>query len=559
VPADFCLETWDKLEIYFRDLEQRPLSSVADLQKWLKDWSELDAVTSEDFAWRYIRMTCDTESAALTDAYLFFVEKIEPFTEPYTNTFNKKLISSPFLGQLDRSLFGIYLRGVENDLALFREENIPLFTRLASMEREYAAIAAAMSVSYSGKEYTLQQAAVFLKSSDRAVREKVYGLVQNRRMEDEGRTDQLYDELIALRQQVATQTGFLNFRDYMFRAMGRFDYSAKDCFDFHEAIHKQVIPVVDILDRERMKLMHLDQLKPWDMEAEPDGKEPLHPFDNGADLLDKAIQCFAEIRPYYGECLEVMKKMKRLDLDSRMGKAPGGYNYPLNETGVPFIFMNSAGLHRDLVTMVHEGGHALHAFLTNALELEAFKNYPSEVAELASMSMELISMEHWDVFFKDEDDLRRAKKEQLEKILRILPWISVIDKFQHWVYENYRHTHQERVSKWTEMISAFGSTVIDWTGLEKYRMNSWHAQLHLFDAPFYYIEYGFAQLGALAVWRNYKQNRERTLNQYETALKLGYTRSIPEIYAAAGIRFDFSEGYVKEILDFVKQELKNLL
>lgn len=557
LPPQFKVESWDQLEPYFKELKHRPINSVTELEKWMSDLSELETVLSEDMAWRYIRMTCDTTNTQNTEAYTFFVEHISPHTELYTDAFNTKLIDSPYISELDIQKYKIYIREVVNDLELFREESIPLFTRLSTEQQKYAALSGDMTIHYDGKELTLQQAGVYLKNNDRAKREEVYKLIHTRRSKDRKKMDELFNKLIDLRQQIATNAEFINYRDYKFKAMGRFDYTIQDCFNFHEVIKTEVVPLITQLDEERKKKLNLSSLKPWDLDVDPGKNEPLHPFNDAQDLINKSILCFTKVRPFYGQCLEVMKTLDRLDLDSRKGKAPGGYNYPLNETGVPFIFMNAAGVHRDMVTMVHEGGHALHAFLTNYLELDSFKSYPSEVAELASMSMELISMEHWDVFFNDPEDLKRARKEQLEKIIRILPWIALVDKFQHWIYENKGHTVEQRTAAWTTLIKELSSPVIDWTGIEDYRAHSWHAQLHIFDAPFYYIEYGLAQLGALAIWRNYKNNPEKALDGYEAALKLGYTRSIPEIYAAAGIKFDFSKQYVNELLDFVKQEIKN--
>jgi len=253
-----------------------------------------------------------------------------------------------------------------------------------------------------------------------------------------------------------------------------------------------------------------------------------------------------------------MHGMGHLDLESRLGKAPGGFNYPLYETGVPFIFMNSVGSVRDLVTMVHEGGHAVHSFLSRDLELTSFKNLPSEVAELASMSMELLSMDHWNVFFEDEDELRRAKKEHLAKIIGILPWIATIDAFQHWVYQNPDHSPTERTENWLRISNGLSDNVTDWTGYEDIRKYQWQKQLHLYEVPFYYIEYAIAQLGAIAVWRNYRQDPEQALDRYEAALSLGYTETIGEIYRTAGIEFNFSQEYVRELMNFVWDEYVRL-
>jgi oligoendopeptidase F len=344
----------------------------------------------------------------------------------------------------------------------------------------------------------------------------------------------------------------------MFAAMGRFDYTPEDCFDFHKAIAKEVVPVTNNFDKKRKDQLGLTNLKPWDTQVDTTGKPPLKPFNGGEELIDNAINCFYKIRTYFGERLEIMKQMKYVDLESKNGKAPGGFNYPLHEIGVPFIYMNAVGSQRDLVTMVHEGGHAVHSFLCRDLPLIDFKNAPSEVAELASMSMELITMDYWNEFYDNEEDLKRAKKEQLQKILETLPWVASIDKFQHWLYENPTHTAEERNATWNSIMKVFGSDVIDWSEHQEDLTNLWQKQLHLFEVPFYYIEYGMAQLGAIAVWRNFKQNPEQAIDQYVAALKLGYTKSIKEIYETAGIEFNFTQAYVKELVDFVKEELSKI-
>ena len=252
-----------------------------------------------------------------------------------------------------------------------------------------------------------------------------------------------------------------------------------------------------------------------------------------------------------------MQEMKHLDLESKDGKAPGGFMYPLYEIGVPFIYMNAVGSQRDLVTMVHEGGHAIHSFLSRNLELTEFKSTPSEIAELASMSMELLSMKHWDVFYSDENELKRAKKEQLEKALEGLPWIAAIDKFQHWIYTT-KHSSEERKQKWIEIDQELGNQVINWEGQENSHAIMWQRQLHLYEVPFYYIEYGMAQLGAIAIWREFILKGEEALDNYIEALKLGYTKSISKIYETAGIKFDFSAPYVKELAEFIKIELSKI-
>jgi oligoendopeptidase F len=555
---NLTIDSWKKIEPFYIDLKNRKISSVPELEKWLLDRSELEAAVSEDFAWRYIKMTCDTANKELTASYEFFVSEIEPHIAPYTNDLNKKFVESPYLQELDQEEYHIYIRGIKKALEIYREENIPLLTKIGIESQKYGAVTAAMTIEWEGKQITLQKAASLLKETDRELREKAYRKIQERRAQDEDKLNDLYTGLIQLRNQVAINAGFKNYRDYKFAELGRFDYTVQDCFDFHQSIAKEILPLAETSDRERKKLMKLDVLKPWDTDVDEEGKPPLKPFKTADELIAKAIECFNKVRPDFGMYLSIMKEMKYLDLDSRIGKAPGGYNYPLHEIGVPFIFMNSVGSLRDIVTMVHEGGHAIHSFVTRDLPITDFKSTPSEVAELASMGMELISMEHWDVFFKNADDLKRAKKEQLDKALKILLWIAAVDKFQHWVYENPNHKVEERMSKWKEIIDQFSSSEIDYSRLEDVRARGWQGQLHIFEIPFYYIEYGMAQLGAIAVWRNYTLNPEKALNDYEAALRLGYTKSIPEIYKTAGIEFNFSQDYVKELADFVKEELEKL-
>lgn len=558
LPDNLIIDSWSKLETYFEELKNRSLKSVQELEEWLKDKSELEAVLEEDMAWRYIKMNIDTTDKQLEKDFHFFIEEIEPKIAPYSNDFNKKLIDSEFVNQLDEEKYRIFIRGIKKELEIFRKENIPLLTQLGIDTQKYGAISAKMTVNVDGKELTMQQASNYLKSTDRSVRKNVYDKTSSRRLQDLDELNDLFTNLVKLRDQVAKNADFSNYRDYMFAALGRFDYQPKDCFDFHTAIAKEVVPLTNFFNEERKKKLGLDVLKPWDLAVDPTGKEPLKPFKDGTELIDKSIECFHKIKPYFGERLEIMKEMKYIDLESKTGKAPGGFNYPLYEIGVPFIYMNAVGSQRDLITMVHEGGHALHSFLSRDLELTSFKGTPSEVAELASMSMELITMDYWSNFYDDEEELKRAKREQLEGVLSTLPWVATIDKFQHWIYENPNHTIQERENKWNEIIKEFGGSVVDWTGYEKVQTNAWQRQLHLYEVPFYYIEYGMAQLGAIAVWRNYKQNPEKSIDQYIEALKLGYTKSIGDIYKTAGIEFNFSQEYVKELVDFVKEELSKI-
>lgn len=558
LPQDFTVTTWEGLESYFKELSERPIGSVTDLEKWLKDMSELEAIVSEDACWRQIRMTCDTENKSLEAAFNFFYMEIQPKIQPYADVLNRKLVDCPYLSSLDQKKYFTYIRSVKKSIDLFREENIPIQAELNVLQQQYGSISGKMTIDVEGREYTLQQAAKFLENPDRSLRESVYHKIYSRRLQDKEALNDLFAGLVSRRNQVALNAGFKNYRDYKFTEMGRFDYTPVECFQFHEAVREAVLPLVNEIYKTHQQKLGVDALRPWDTEAEPAGIEPLKPFSDGNELLQKTIACFNKLDPFFAACLEKMNELKHLDLTSRKGKAPGGYNMPLTESGAPFIFMNAAGQMSDVTTMVHEGGHAIHSFLAHDLELSAFKEYPTEMAEVASMAMELFSMDYWDVFFDNADELKRAKRHQLERVITIFPWIATIDKFQHWVYENPSHTNEERTSAWMRIQSEFASSSIDYSGLEKYREINWQRQLHLFEVPFYYIEYGIAQLGAIGMWKQFKENKDKALSNYTNALRLGGTRTLPELYNAAGLSFDFKPSTIKDLVTFIRRELEKL-
>jgi oligoendopeptidase F len=558
VPADFKVTTWELLEPFFKNLAERSLNSREDLEQWMKDMSEVEAVVSEDACWRQIKMTCDTTDTALEEAFTYFCMEIQPKLQPYADQLNKKLVNSPFTKELDQDKYFTYLRSVKKSIDLFREANISLQAELSVLQQQYGAIAGKMTIEVGGQEYTLQQAGKFLESHDRALREKVYRKIQERRLQDKDAMNELYSNLIGKRDQVAKNAGFANYRDYKFVELGRFDYSKEDCYQFHEAVKLHVLPLIEKIYARKKAKLQLDKLYPWDTEAEPAGVQPLKPFTNGKDLYEKSVKCFETMNPFFANCLRKMDQLNHFDLESRKGKAPGGYNCPLTESGAPFIFMNAAGQMSDVTTMVHEGGHAIHSFLSHNLELSAFKEYPMEIAEVASMAMELFSMNHWEAFFDNAEDLKRAKEHQLERTITIFPWIAIIDKFQHWVYEHPQHSVEERTTTWMSILAEFSTKSIDYTGLEMYREIAWQRQLHLFEVPFYYIEYGIAQLGAIGLWMQYQANPQQALENYIQALSLGGTKTLPELYKAAGLKFDLSPNHIKTLMEFTAAEMDKI-
>lgn len=555
VAEDIVINEWNDVLLYFQRLLDSPIESKEDLEQWLLHRNELESVIGEDYRWKYIRQSCDTNNKEKEDALNGFIEKIMPQWMQMGNQLNQKVAQSPYLEQLDVERFHIYIRNLKNELALFREENIPLMTEVDVLANEYGKITGAMTIEHEGQTLTLQQAQKLLQSNDRNIRKEVFEKIQNRRLQDRDALEELFDKLLRLRHQIALNAGFDNFRDYMMQALGRFDYGVKDCEDFHQAVAKVIVPIMRKIHEERSSKLQLSPLKPYDLDVPIFGDAPLHPFQAAEELLEKSISTLDQVDPYFGECIRTMQAMKHLDLDSRVGKRPGGYNMPLPEIGVPFIFMNAAGTQADVVTMLHEAGHSVHNFLTKEADFDFEKSFGSEVAELASMSMELMTMDYWHHFYEDLNLLKRAKREQMERVLSVLPWIAIVDKFQHWIYTHPTHSREERRQAWRSISDEFSTGEISWDGYEHILDYNWHRQLHIFEVPFYYIEYGIAQLGAVGVWKNFRENKSLAVQQYKNALSLGGKVSIPQVYQTAGVEFDFSEKNISALATLLESEL----
>lgn len=555
---DFELSSFNDIKPFFDEFLESPVGSTNRLKELILDMSIVEAYLSENLAWRYINYTRFTDNEEYSKAYLDYVSNIQPELAIVEHKTSLKVAESTHFPELANE-YDIYKKRVKLSVDLFREENVKLDTEQSILAKKYAAIQGQMTIKYGDEELTLQQATKLLKDPDRNLRKEVYGQVNTRRIADKEQLDALLDELIELRQKEAANCGFDNYRDYKHEALGRFDYDVKDVLDFHASVKSEIVPLLEKLDEHRRKRLGVDVLKPYDLSANLYGDKPLAPFEKGEELVEKSIQCFNALDPFFGECLSTMKEEQLLDVESRQGKAPGGYNYPLDQKGYPFIFMNASGSMRDVTTMVHEGGHAVHSVLCKDIPINTLKHCPSEVAELASMSMELISMDYWGEFFNTDEELLRAKIEQLEGVLGVLPWIATIDKFQHWLYLNPEHDSEDRDNEWIKIHDEFSSTQVDFTGYENFKRNMWQKQLHVYEVPFYYIEYGIAQLGAIALWRNYCENPTEAIADYKAALKLGYTKPVPEIYKTAGIEFNFSANYVKELIAFVWDKYHNLV
>lgn len=569
VPADLDAARLDAVEPLIRSLLTREVGSSEALERWVRDRSELAAAISEGRARLYIAMTCNTEDTGAQGAYAAYIQTVAPRLTELAFELDKRLVELAQAHPLPSPRYDVLLRNTRADVEVFRPENVPLETELATLGQRYDQINGAMTVTFEGREQTLPQMARYQEATDRGVRESAWRAVAERRLRDADAIDAVYDEMVRTRDRLARNAGFGGYVGYAFKAMHRFDYDPAACRRFHEGIERAIVPLTRELDRQRKASLGVGVLRPWDLAVDVKGRGPLRPFEGGADLVRRTrvvmerldgrlARMFGSLGDGTGR-VRTAGEAERviLDLDSRKGKAPGGYQYMLDRARVPFIFMNAAGLHKDVQTMVHEAGHAFHSMLCDAEPLVEYRHSPIEFAEVASMSMELLTMRHMGpgAFYDSEEDFARSMRDQLKRSVTILPWIAQIDAFQHWVYDHPGHTRAERAAAWLGLEERFGG-LADWTGLDAVRASLWHRQLHLFTHPLYYVEYGIAQLGALQLWLHSLEAGEASaVERYTRALALGGSRPLPDLFAAAGLAFDFGPQIVKRLADRVTEEL----
>jgi len=556
IPEDFDASSWKNIEPYVDDLIQRNLSCSNCLEKLISDSSNLAEHISETGALLYIGMTCDTENETKKNDFLNFVENVRPKLSKFSDILNRRIAEHPSVGDLpDR--YDLMIRGIKSDIEIFREENIPLGVEQTKLVTKAQGITGGMTVEFEGEERTFPEMKAFLESNNRSVREKAWKSMVSRWMNDSEELSEIFDDLIKIRHEIAINAGFDSYTNYMFKAMHRFDYTVEDCLTFHNSIEKVCMPIVREINEKRRSSFNLEILSPWDVNEKsgsgPDieGKNPLRPFENVEEMVQKLSELFHKMSGDLGNKFDKLIEMDTLDLETRKGKAPGGYQYYLEKSRVPFIFMNAAGLQGDLETMIHESGHAFHSLYCGHLDLIDERNYPIEFAEVASMSMELLTQDEWHIFYDNDDEVNRAILSHLEGVVFLLPWIATIDAFQHWIYANPNHTREERTEYWLSLRDRFGSKM-DWKDNEDFRELSWQQQGHLFGVPFYYIEYGIAQLGALQLWQTHRKSPEKALKDYENAMKLGNTKILPELFAAAELKLGFDEKHVDSLINEVK-------
>jgi oligoendopeptidase F len=553
LPQNADMGDWAQIEPLLDNLEHRSLKNAQELEQLLLDFSELASAIYEEGAARRIRMTCQTDNEEYKRAFLHFVENIEPKLKPRLHQFRVKYMQTPTRQALPQARYFVFDRNAANAVELFREENVPLETEATKLGQKYQTISGAQTVNFEGREQTLQQMAKYLEETDRKTRQSAWEKSEERRLQDRNALNSLYDELIGIRQKIAKNASFANYRDYLFRARERFEYTPEDCFRYHQAVERHIVPLWRQLQSERREKLGLKDLRPWDLSVDSESRPPLRPFQSVQELVDGCQKIFTRLDRELSEQFRQMAELNLFDLESRKGKAPGGYQATLAERRLPFIFMNAVGRDGDLRTMLHESGHAFHTMATRNDPFLPYRHSPTEFAEVASMSMELLSKPYWTVFYST-DEAQRSAQEHLRGIVAILAWVATIDAFQHWLYTHPGHRVAEREAYWLELRGRFGG-IESWAGYEEAQRNFWQRQLHLYLYPFYYIEYGIAQLGALQLYARAKKNPQEALAAYKRALALGGSRPLPELFVAAGLKFDFGEDTVREAAGLLRSEL----
>ncbi len=556
VPPGIDFGDWERIQPLFDQLEARaPRCDAPGIEAWLLDWSELSAALDEESSRRYIAMTCHTDNAEAEKAYLHFVENVEPQIKPRQFRLAQAYLSHPARETLSRDRYHVLDRDMRVQVELFRPENVPLETEETKLGQEYQKLSGSLTVTFRGEEKTLVQMGRYLEEPDRALRQEAWELVANRRLQEAEQFETTFDQLLRLRERIAGNAGFASYRGFAFRKLGRFDYTPVDCGKFHAAIEAEIMPVVRELQSQRRGQLGLDTLRPWDLAVDPMSRAPLRPFEEVEQMVGRTQKIFDDLDPELADGYRQMRALRLLDLANRKGKAPGGYQATLAEARLPFIFMNAVGLQRDVETLLHEAGHAFHALAARGEDLYPYRNAPIEFCEVASMSMELLGNEFLEHFYA-APEADRARRTHLEGIINIFPWIATVDAFQHWIYTHPGHTRTARTAAWLELMDRFGGAA-DWAGHEAARASLWHRQLHIFLNPFYYIEYGIAQLGALQVWANSRRGRATALRNYKQSLGLGGSRPLPELFAAAGCKFEFGRSTMAPLVELVRQELRN--
>lgn len=554
---DFSTWSWSEIEPYFQELISRSIDS-ANVNSWLEDWSHLSELFSDAYARLYVATTVDTTDKQAEQRFQNFLDSIFPPFQEGEQKLKEKLIAS----QLEPAGFDIPLRNMRVESDIFREANLPLLTQDMKLGNEYDKIIGAQTVTWEGEEITVKRLEKVYLEQDRDLRERAWRLASERQKADRQAINDLWVKFMDLRRQIHENASLPSYREYRWKQMLRFDYTPQDCMNFHQAIETVVVPAAQRIYEKRRQRLGLANLRPWDLDVDPTGLPPLQPFSKVEELDSKCATIFNHVDPQLGAYYLIMREEKLLDLDNRKGKAPGGYCIEFTAAKRPFIFMNAVGIHDDVMTLLHEGGHAFHGFESSKLKYVHQKQVTLEFAEVASMSMEYLSAPYLESSkggFYSAKDTARARIEHIETAVRFWPYMAVVDAFQQWVYENHQSASDPTNcdAKWDELYRRFMKGV-DWSGLEQERMTGWQRKPHIHQVPFYYVEYGLAQLGAFQIWRNALIDQEKAVAAYRNALSLGGTAPVPALFAAAGARFAFDATTLRMAVDLAEQTIGHL-
>ncbi|MBM7663209.1 oligoendopeptidase F [Bacillus mesophilus] len=536
---------------------QFQFESVKDVEDWLKDLSVFFDEIQEILSGHYIEFQARNQDETAKRNFEYDQEKIEPLLKTYMARLDEKLMNSDYKDMLDQEQYGRLLRSKENAIKLFREDNISLEVVEDRLATRYFELTGGLTSEWDGEEKTIPELFPYLEDPNRDTRKEAFEKIFTSLVSVENELQEIMDELIKIRKKKAMNSDLNNYRDFMFMEYERFDYSAEDCKVLAESIREHVLPVVKRIEEKKKIELGVDALRPYDLKAVPAERKPLKPFSTRDELVERTARALGELDPRFAELVALMNESGMLDLETRKNKSPGGFCTSLPVSELSFIFMNASHTHDDMLTLFHEMGHCIHNDMKRNLPLSYDRDTPMESSELASMTMELLTMDQWHYFYSKEEQ-KQAKLDMLRRIVTFLPDGIRVDQFQHWMYENPDHTPDERMEKYAELSKGLSSHVVDWSGYEDARMKEWLFVLHIFEVPFYYVEYVIAQLGALQMYKKYKEDPVGTLKRYKKALSLGNTKSLYEVYEAAGIRFDFSGAMIKDLMEFVENEINEL-
>lgn len=556
-PAVFTSWSWADYEPFYRDLTTRSVSSNT-VESFLDDWTAVSDRASEANRRLYIATTRDTSDEAAADAYHHFLNEIFPHWQQSEQTIQQKFLES----DLHPEGFAVATDRMRSQTALFRDENVRLLVQEQQLDERYNQISGAQTVEWEGQELPIEQIAPLLQVLDPSTRERAWRAARSRQLADRAALNDLWRDFLSLRLQLASNAGKRGYAEYRWQQMLRLDYAPEDSASFSEAIEEAVVPAATrVLERRRRRL-GVKTLRPWDCDVDPLGREPLRPFVDVGRLTSGSSAIFDRVDTNLGKYFGTMIEEGLLDLDSRQNKAPGGFCDELAVQQRPYIFMNAVGTHEDVQTLLHEGGHAFHVFESNDLRWSQQRDVGTEFAEVASMGMEFLSGPYLadpEAGFYSQSEAARARVEHLETGILFWPYMAVVDSFQRWVYSHPRDASDpdECDAAWSELYRRYVPGE-DWSGLEQELSTGWHRKLHIFTYPLYYVEYGLAQLGAVQIWANARRDQSKAVAQYRHALSLGATRSIPDLFAAAGATFSFGAGALTSAVELMEHAIAEL-